>query len=469
MVSRKHLRVEYDGTQWWAEDLGSSHGTFFREEKMTHTVWPVGTTLRLADGAYLLTLLNERSLASEINLQAVLQTAQLLTGDIELDDLLEQSLDRLLTISRTDRGFIMLPEREDLVVKVRRNLGSDMEKNIHLSMSSVRKVFEQGEPIWIHNIASDEALMAQQSILDLQLKTILCLPLTIQGRRIGVVYLDSRKVITESVDRSTFEAIVSICAIAIERARLAEENVRNQVLATVGQVASSIVHDFKNALFVVAGHAQLLAATQSDPNVQHHVEQIMDAVERLSMLSNDVVDYSKMREPHRESVDLGSYLETMLEPLRPRANDLRATLRCSGPTCEAYLDKHRFARVMENLLSNSLDAIAHRDNGEIVVSWEKGTSAVRISVQDNGIGIPKKVLKRIFEPFFSHGKTKGTGLGMATVKKIVQEHGGNVDVQTEEGCGTTVILDLPTPQSQRKSNDESITGAIPILSEENTS
>jgi signal transduction histidine kinase len=466
MVSRSHLRLDYDGNQWWIEDMGSSHGTFFREEKITRMAWPAGATIRLADDAYLLTLSSDSMLATEVNLQAILQTAQLLTGDIELDDLLEQSLDRLLTISRTDRGFIMLPEHDDLVVKVRRNLGSDMEKNIHLSMSSVRKVFEQGEPIWIHNVAADEALMAQQSIMDLQLKTILCLPLTIQGRRIGVVYLDSRKIITEPVDRATFEAIVSIGAIAIERARLAEDNVRNQVLATVGQVASSIVHDFKNALFVVAGHAQLLGATQSDPNVQHHVEQILAAVERLSQLSTDVVDYSKVREPHRELVNLGSYLESLMEPLRLRANDLGASLRCDGPLCEASIDKHRFARVIENLLSNSLDAIAKRQEGEVSVGWEKDATSVRIFVQDNGPGIPKKVLKRIFEPFFSHGKAKGTGLGMATVKKIVEEHGGTVEVQTEEGHGTTVILDLPAPQLFRKNNEDSVTGVINTLSGE---
>ena len=61
----------------------------------------------------------------------------------------------------------------------------------------------------------------------------------------------------------------------------------------------------------------------------------------------------------------------------------------------------------------------------------------------NGKGIPRKVLKRIFEPFFSHGKRKGTGLGMATVKKIVEEHGGSVDVASEEGQGTVVTIILP--------------------------
>jgi pSer/pThr/pTyr-binding forkhead associated (FHA) protein len=197
MISRTHLRIERTDDAWWVEDLGSSHGTFLKDERVTRTAWDATVPLRLADGAYLLTLKSEPVFASEVNLQAILQTAHLLTGEVELDDLLEQTMERLLTISGTDRGFIMLPEGGELVVKVQRNLGTDMEKNIHLSMSSVHKVFELGEAVWIHNVGNDENLMAQQSIMDLQLKTILCLPLMVQGTRIGVAYLDSRRIITE--------------------------------------------------------------------------------------------------------------------------------------------------------------------------------------------------------------------------------------------------------------------------------
>ncbi len=443
MVSRSHLKVQLRDGVWWVEDLGSSHGTFCKEDRVMAMAWEPGTTLRLADGAYFLTLRGEAAAASEANLQAILQTANLLTGVVELDDLLEQTLDRLLSISGTDRGFIMLPENGDLVVKVARNLSPQLERDIQLSMSSVRRVFEKGEPIWIHNVASDEKLMAQQSIMDLQLKTILCLPLVVQATCVGVAYLDSRRIVTEPVDRATFEAIVSLCAIAIERTRLAEDNLHNQVLATVGQVASSIVHDFKNALFVVSGHAQMIQSMAQDEKIHHHAVQILGAVERLTQLSGDVVDYSKVREPKREEVDLHDYLGEMVEPLKGRAQEIGATIRCEGPVCKANLDRYRFARVLENLLANSLDALTEREDGEVLVRWAQGKSELRITVQDNGKGIPRKIQKRIFEPFFSHGKKKGTGLGMATVKKIIEEHGGSLEVVSEEGQGTSVTLFIP--------------------------
>jgi signal transduction histidine kinase len=452
MVSRTHLRIQLREDGWWVEDLGSSHGTFLKEERVSKLLWEPGCTLRLADGAYFLTLKGEAAATSEANLQAILQTASLLTGVVELDALLEQTLDRLLAISGTDRGFIMLPEQGDLVVKVQRNLGGNLERDIHMSMSSVQKVFELGEAVWIHNVATDENLMAQKSVMDLQLKTILCLPLLVQGVRIGVVYLDSRSIVTEPVDRPTFEAIVSLCAIAIERTRLAEESLRNQVLATVGQVASSIVHDFKNGLFVIAGHAQLLGGVVADEAVQHHVTKILGAVDRLSLLSMDIVDYSKVREPRCEPLDLASYLGGLVEPLQPRAQEAGVELRCQGPSLEASLDSHRFARVIENLLANSLDALGGQEGGVVTLSWGRDPEGIRITVADNGKGIPKKVLKRIFEPFFSHGKAKGTGLGMATVRKIVEEHKGAIEVQSEEGQGTEVTILLSETGEVRKAD-----------------
>lgn len=464
MVSRNHLRIEQVDGEWWVEDLGSSHGSYFRDERLARIKWEPGTTVRLADGAYYLTLRSEAALAPEVNLQAILQTAHLLTGQVELDDLLEQTLDRLLSLSNTDRGFIMLPEDGDLAVKVARNLSPHVERDIHLSMSSVRRVFEKGEPIWIHNVASDENLMAQQSIMDLQLKTILCLPLVVQATCIGVAYLDSRRIVTEPVDRSTFEAIVSLCAIAIERTRLAEDNLRNQVLATVGQVASSIVHDFKNALFVVAGHAQMMQASTQDEKIHHHLAQILGAVDRLTQLSGDVVDYSKVREPKREEVDLHEYLNELVEPLMGRAEELGASIRCEGPACKASLDRYRFARVLENLLSNSLDALNERTDGEVLVRWSSGKGELRIMVQDNGKGIPRKIQRRIFEPFFSHGKTKGTGLGMATVKKIIEEHGGSMEVVSEEGEGTCVTVLIP--ENYARPAKEHTTDRVRVLGSE---
>lgn len=455
MISRNHLRLELRDDIWWAEDLQTTHGSFYKDQQLGRVAWEIGTPLRLADGAYTLVLSSTDQSSSEVHLQAILETAQLLAQEVDLEDLLEQSLDRLLAISGTDRGFLMLLENGELGSRVQRNLGQELEGEIQLSMSSVHKVFESGDPIWILNVADDHQLLSQLSIQRLELKTILCLPLVLQGKRLGVVYLDSRRPITEPPDRETFEAIVSLCAIAIERTRLSEENLRSHVLATVGQVSSSIVHDFKNGLFVLRGHADLLELSTEDTKIRHHCRKILECVDRLTHLSQDVLDFAKVREPNRETVDLRAFLEGILEPMVGRAAEMGVALLSEGPACRVKLDPSRFTRVMENLLANALDATIGM-SGEILVAWIQVTGGVQIRVRDRGTGIPKRVLKRIFEPFFSYGKKKGTGLGMATVKKIVEEHGGTLEFLSEEGAGTEVIIVLP---------EHPITGATKVMDE----
>ena len=441
MISRNHLRLEVKDDVWWAEDLGSTHGTFYKDQPLGRIQWEPGTPLRLADGAYSLTLISQNQSSSEVHLQAILETAQLLAQEVDLEDLLEQTLDRLLSISGTDRGFIMLLEDAELRIKAQRNLGQEPEGAIQLSMSSVHSVFDSGEPIWILNVADDQKMLSQQSILRLELKTILCLPLTIQGKRIGVVYLDSRRPITEPPNRETFEAIVGLASIAIERTRLSEANLRSEVLATVGQVASSIVHDFKNGLFVLRGHAELLEMANPDPKCRHHVARIQEGIHRLTTLSQDVLEYAKVQEPKRTLVDLKAFLERQVEPLLPRATEAGATMRVVGDEVTLQIDAERFTRVIENLLANALDAL-DRPDGSVVVSLQRATGGAVIRVKDTGKGIPRKVMRRIFEPFFSYGKKKGTGLGMATVRKIVEEHGGTLEVLSEEGRGTEVVITL---------------------------
>ena len=457
MISRNHLRLELRDDIWWAEDLKSTHGSFHKDQQLGRVAWEPGTPLRLADGAYTLTLQRLDRSSSELHLQAILEAAQLLAKEVDLEDLLEQALDKLLSISGTDRGFLMLLEDGELRPRVQRNLGQELEGSIQLSLSSVRKVFETGDPVWILNVADEHHLSRQQSIHRLELKTILCLPLLLQGQRLGVVYLDSRRPITEPLDRETFEAIVALCAISIERTRLSEENLRSHVLATVGQVASSIVHDFKNGLFVLRGHADLLELSTEEPKLRHHCRKILECVDRLTHLSQDVLDFAKVREPVRETVDLRVFLDAIIEPMVPQAAELGVKIRTMGQTCLVKLDPGQFTRVMENLLGNALDATVDMD-GEVLISWTQFNGGIQIRVKDRGRGIPKKVMKRIFEPFFSYGKRMGTGLGMASVKKIVEEHGGTLEFISQEGSGTEVIITQP---------EHPITGAFK-LSDEST-
>lgn|GEM_PF-356586 len=469
MVSRLHLRVESLDGQYWAEDMGSSHGTYQDGVRIKRIQWEPTTVLVIADGAYRLTLVPERIQASESNMNAILSTAQQLSGDFDLEHLLQRSIDHLLRLSGQDRGFIMIEAGGKLEVFVQRNLVSGSGDEIYLSMSSVKHVFDTSEPIWISDISTNEILKAQKSIADLQLKTILCLPLSVKGKNVGVVYLDSRHIMKDIIDRGAFEAIVGLCALAIERTRLAEEGQRNRLLASVGSVASDIAHDFKNVLFLISGHAELLSNMCSDPEAHYHVEQIQASVDRLTTLSSEILGMVRLGVADKRAVNLAQLINEEISRWQVYAKKNKVVISGNGPDCIVYIDAPKFISIIDNLFTNSIESLVDsKVKGNIRVTWELTTVGVTVKVSDNGKGISKKIINKIFDPFFSHGKAKGTGLGMATVKNFVELHNGTIDVDSQVGRGTSITISIPhleevtkvvtSPDSKDVRKDETMRG-----------
>ena len=101
----------------------------------------------------------------------------------------------------------------------------------------------------------------------------------------------------------------------------------------------------------------------------------------------------------------------------------------------------RFRRVIDNILNNALDALKPGDKVEI--KWSMLTDKLRIEISDDGPGIPEEIVDKLFDPFVTSGKVGGTGLGLAITKKIVEDHGSKIYVESEPGNGTTFIIDMP--------------------------
>jgi GAF domain-containing protein len=180
----------------------------------------------------------------------------------------------------------MIDEGGRLEVYAERNLMPGSAQKQSLSMSSVRHVFDTGEAIWLTDTSTNEIIRSQKSVIDMQLKTIFCMPLSVNDKNIGVVYLDSRYIRQDPIDRNAFEAIVGLCAVAIERVRLSEGGCRKRPLASTPPNASNIANDFKNALLLIGGHAELLFNLCTDPEANFHIEQIQSAVARLTAMSS---------------------------------------------------------------------------------------------------------------------------------------------------------------------------------------
>jgi signal transduction histidine kinase len=168
--------------------------------------------------------------------------------------------------------------------------------------------------------------------------------------------------------------------------------------------------------------------------------------QRITELVMNMLDYSKERKPAYELADLREHMANIhgLMSERAKEKEVAVILEFDDGTPRVECDPMALYRATLNLVTNAIDA-APDENGRVVLRVRPADTAghVLISVGDNGAGIPPEVRQRLFEAFHSTKESKGTGLGLAVTKKIVDEHRGEVLIETEVGRGTTFTLKLP--------------------------
>jgi PAS domain S-box-containing protein len=253
--------------------------------------------------------------------------------------------------------------------------------------------------------------------------------------------------------------VYAVCTIATditERVRSAEERAelehrlaQAQRLESVGQLAGGVAHDFNNLLSVIltcVGFAQRELA--EDHPVRDDVEEIGRAADRAAALTRQLLMFSRREVARPEVLDAGTLVRD-LERLLNRTLSERVALRIAvGPDVVPILaDRAQLEQVLVNLAVNARDAMPQGGTLSIAVgatATAGGDPAVRITVADDGTGMPAEVRDRAFEPFFTtKAPGDGTGLGLATVHGIVTDSGGTVEIDSAPGSGTVVTIVLP--------------------------
>jgi two-component system sensor histidine kinase PilS (NtrC family) len=218
---------------------------------------------------------------------------------------------------------------------------------------------------------------------------------------------------------------------------------RAERLATVGQLAAGVAHEIRNPLASISGSIELLRQSpQTSEDDRTLMAIVHREIQRLNVLIGDLLDYANPRPSQPVDFDLGSLVEETLRVARsePAFADIELATDIEQPL-PINADPAKLRQVVWNLVRNAGEAAA--DGGKHVrVEARRGGDAVTLVFADDGPGIPKKVVARIFDPFVTT-KQRGTGLGLATSHAVISEHGGRIDVETETGTGTKMIVTLP--------------------------
>lgn len=233
--------------------------------------------------------------------------------------------------------------------------------------------------------------------------------------------------------------------------RMAGELKRADRLAAVGELSARMAHEIRNPLAAISGSVQLVALRKLiDEKDQRLFSIILRETDRLDGLLRDFLFYAKPTQPAKVPLNLRRVIADLCALLSTDPRLERVGIRnCVPEDLVVVFDKDQCSQIFWNLLVNGAEAIA----GEGSIAIEAGLlpapegasgdqDQVRICVRDNGSGMSQADVKRVFEPFFTT-KKGGTGLGLATVYRIVETHGGRITVASQQGQGTTVTLYLP--------------------------
>jgi len=239
-----------------------------------------------------------------------------------------------------------------------------------------------------------------------------------------------------------FSGVFSILAgYLVDRERKQQKELgKKQYLASIGQVATTIVHDLKNPLIVILGFAKRIRDGKG--NIDGAARTIIESAENMQRIVHDVLDFSKPINLELKEDELGSIARKAVDYCKAKADEQGVSLSIDVPDhpVKILIDGFSMQRALVNIINNGIEASAKGKTVTVIV--ETGKQCVMIRVKDAGSGMDSETLENIFVPFYTK-KRGGTGLGMAIAKKVIEGHRGKIRVKSEVDKGTEVLIELP--------------------------
>lgn len=380
-------------------------------------------------------------------LNILIDAAKTVNSTLDLDKLLEVILETAIKSITADRGTLYLVDELKGEIWSKALRGTEViEIRLPLGKGLAGYVAKTGEIVNIPDAYNDPRFNPEvDKKTGYRTNNMLTMPMRNRdGKIIGVFQMLNKKGGPFSPQDEEFLNALSIHAsIAIENARMAQEMVNNERLSAVGRMASTIIHDIKNPMGTLRVYAQVMKKKSGNEEAAKMADEMIHQVDRFVNMAQEILDFSRgVSATNMESVVFEDVMEGVLmfieKDLTKNNIKLEKHLQFKGTV---KLDQDKMVRVFYNIASNARDAMPN--GGSLTVSTEDIGGMVKIEFTDTGTGMPEEVKRRVFEPFVTYGKKHGTGLGMSIVKKVIDDHKGKIEIDSELGKGTTIRMMFP--------------------------
>ena len=389
--------------------------------------------------------------------------SQDLVSILQLDTLLENTLQTLVRVMEITKATALLYDEPQHGYRAEASVGEALDRTNRTRVPSDDPLIQTLQEL--PRVLVTEELERQENSPGSiavgatlrQLNCEACIPLTTKRALVGLVLLGKKRDggIYSTEDLKLLATLGNQAAMAIENARL-YENLKRQEratqraerLASLGTLTAGLAHEIRNPLVSVKTFLQLLPERLNDTEFRTTFLEITTSeVERITRLLSQLLEFARPAEPQLRHEDLGTVIEQMGLLVRNEAAKKQITLDWNAPEGlpKVVLDAEQIKQVLLNLLKNAVEATPEggRVRMEVRPVRKAGTlQQVQVEVSDSGSGIPEEDLEKIFTPFFTT-KDTGTGLGLAIAHRIIEDHGGTMEVTSQVGRGTTFLITLP--------------------------
>jgi len=410
------------------------------------------------------------------NLTGLLELSQKINSTLNLERLFELMLEKTIEMTHAEYGFLMLLEGNALNVRLSKGLTVKSTEKVRIKIGEgiSGHVAKTGKPLIVGNVKEDDKYIK----LVEGIRSTASIPLMKQNQVIGVLTLESRRPDNFKRFQKSLNILTNQIAIAVENAQLYDQikhfndrlkseidlatrelREKNIELKKMDQLKSDFVsnvsHELRTPLTSIAGYTKLMALEKLGPitdNQKASLDIVSEEAVRLTRLINNVLDLSKLESGkikfRLEKINLVETAREAIQTLDNVARDKKIAIDISAPLRPIVFkaSKDLVKQIFINLLNNAIKFTPSK--GKIEISMKRVKDYARVNVKDNGKGISKEQIPKLFDKFYQVDSSMtrhfgGTGLGLVIVKHIVNAHKGRLRVRSKEGRGSEFIFELP--------------------------
>ena len=399
------------------------------------------------------------------------------TSLLDLEKVLNRIVEAAVFVTGAEEGSLLLVDKDtgELYLRAARNLGETFARGFRLKVehSIAGQVVKTGEPI-LQSTQDEETLKVKTGYL---VKSLVNVPLKAKEEVIGVLAVNNKissRPFTDN-DVHLLSALADYATIAIVNAQLYEETKRwseelehkieertqelrtaqeqllqSEKLASIGQLAAGVAHEINNPMGVILGFAQgILKTLPEDALLRKPLTTVEKESLRCKRIVQNLLDFARRSEPTLHLININKLIDASCELVEHPISlqDVKLIKGYDPALPSIMVDPNQLQQVFINIMLNAYQAMPN--GGTLHITTRKVGSDLQVIFTDTGTGIPPEKIQNIFDPFFTTKEVgEGTGLGLSVSYGIVKAHGGDIEVESQAGKGTTFVIKLPLDKSK---------------------